>query len=72
MSLTYNLDGTVKSTRRQAEKLPVLSEDTCCSYEEWKNAGYFVKSGAKSQYRDALGIPQFTIEQVARSQRRVF
>ena len=39
-------------------------DDTACSYNEWKNAGYFVRKGEKSQSRDITGIPQFTADQV--------
>jgi hypothetical protein len=41
-----------------------LSEDTCCSYEEWRDAGYQVQRGQRAVFWDALGVPQFTIEQV--------
>lgn len=41
-----------------------LTEDTCCSFDEWKAAGYWIKKGAKSVFTDCLGVPQFTIEQV--------
>ena len=44
-----------------------LSEDTCCSFDEWKAAGYWIKKGSKSMFQDALGVPQFTIEQVEKS-----
>lgn len=42
-----------------------LSEDTCCSFKEWSEAGYHILPGAKSMFKDALGVPQFTLEQVA-------
>ena len=53
-----NLSKKVKSSTR------ILSSDTCMSYDEWISCGYFIAKGEKSEFRDALGIPQFTIEQV--------
>jgi hypothetical protein len=47
--------------------LDSLDEDSCCSFTEWKSAGYWVKKGSKSYFTDALGIPQFTKEQVTKS-----
>jgi hypothetical protein len=43
-----------------------LSEETAMSFEEWNNCGYVVVKGEKSEIRDALGIPQFTKEQVVK------
>jgi len=45
-----------------------LTEDTCLSFDEWKDAGYWVRKGARSVFKDALGVPQFTIEQVLERQ----
>jgi len=42
----------------------VLSEDTAMNYDEWSQANYFIGKGEKSEIRDILGVPQFTIEQV--------
>lgn len=41
-----------------------LSEHTAMSYEEWVQCGYYICKGETSEIRDALGVPQFTIEQV--------
>lgn len=41
-----------------------LDEESCCSFNEWSAAGYMVKPGAKSVFRDITGVPQFTKEQV--------
>lgn len=43
---------------------PKLTEETAMSFEEWKAWGAWVKKGSKAYIRDALGIPQFTKEQV--------
>lgn len=50
--------------RRQM--LASLDEDTCCSFHEWSQAGYTVRKGSKSYFKDILGVPQFTVEQVER------
>jgi hypothetical protein len=67
----YDENGCIKlSPQRKAELLAQqaayrnLTEDTCMSFDEWKDMGYWVKRGAKSMFKDALGTPQFTIEQV--------
>lgn len=39
-------------------------EDTACSYNEWRKQGYYVRKGQKSRFRDALGVPQFCLDQV--------
>lgn len=68
--LRYTPEGLVMATPAALARLraiAALSEDTCCSFNEWKAAGYWVKKGAKSHFTDALGIPQFTIEQVEKS-----
>lgn len=39
-------------------------EDSAMSFQEWKDAGYVINKGAKSQIRDIDGIPQFTKNQV--------
>lgn len=44
-----------------------LDEDSCCSFDEWKGAGYWVLKGSKSYFTDILGTPQFTKEQVKKS-----
>ena len=41
-----------------------LTEETCCSFVEWQDAGYRIRKGARSMFKDMLGIPQFTKEQV--------
>lgn len=47
----------------------ILSEETAMSYEEWTSCGYYVRCGEKSEIRDILGIPQFTIEQVEKKKK---
>lgn len=47
-----------------------LDEDSCCSFAEWANAGYLIKKGSRSVFRDILGVPQFTKEQVVKLHRR--
>lgn len=37
--------------------------DTLMSYQEWKDAGYYVLKGSKSRERDCLGICHFSIDQ---------
>jgi hypothetical protein len=44
-----------------------LTEETCCSFEEWKSCGYWINKGSKSVFTDPLGVPQFTKEQVTKS-----
>jgi hypothetical protein len=39
-------------------------DDTAMSWDEWKEAGFHVIKGQKSHLRDALGVPQFTEQQV--------
>lgn len=39
-------------------------EDTAMSFQEWSDSGYKIIKGSKSQFRDILGVPQFTIDQV--------
>lgn len=41
-----------------------LTEDTGCTFEEWKELGYWIKKGEKSMFRSPLNEPLFTIEQV--------
>lgn len=46
--------------------LESLDEDSCCSFDEWRQAGFVVVKGSKCHFYDVLGVPQFTKEQVAR------
>jgi hypothetical protein len=48
-------------------KIKTLDEDSCMSFDEWKLARYWIKKGEKSYFTDALGVPQFTKEQVTKS-----
>lgn len=41
-------------------------EDTAASYDEWNECGFYVRKGQKSRFRDILGVPQFTADQVSR------
>lgn len=69
MALKLTREGLVAAPPGLAERLEweeSLDQDTCCSYEEWKAAGYQVQRGQKSVFWDALGTPQFTVEQVVR------
>lgn len=69
-SLLLDRDGLVLPSPEAAARLRMqraLSEDTCCSFQEWKDAGYWIKKGAKSVFTDCLGTPQFTKEQVRKS-----
>lgn len=43
-----------------------LDEDSCCSFDEWRESGFMVIKGSKSCFKDILGVPQFTKEQVVR------
>jgi hypothetical protein len=67
----YHPDGYILPPPGVAARLAYrnsLDEESCMSFSEWKSAGYFVKKGSKSFFQDALGIPQFTKEQVEKSQ----
>ena len=37
--------------------------DTLMSYQEWKDAGFFILKGSKSRCRDASGVCQFSKDQ---------
>jgi hypothetical protein len=39
-------------------------EDTAMTYDEWKQASFYVRKGAKSRFRDPLGVAVFCIDQV--------
>jgi len=39
-------------------------KETEMSYDEWKDAGYYVRKGEKSRSRDLAGVCQFTLDQV--------
>ena len=68
--LSYTPEGLVACPPHKLARLRAireLDEDSCCSFQEWKNARYWVKKGSKSYFTDALGIPQFTKEQVTKS-----
>ena len=67
----YGPDGCIKlSPARKAQLLAEqsarkkLTEDTGCTFNEWKELGYWIKSGSKSIFKSPLGEPLFTIEQV--------
>ena len=65
-SLDFSRDGTVARNPEHEEwlkKRNSLDEDSFCSFSEWSGAGYRVKKGEKSFFRDILGVPQFTKEQ---------
>lgn len=69
-SLSLTPDGLVACPPHALARLRAirsLDEDSCCSFSEWKSAGYWVKKGSKSYFTDALGISQFTKEQVTKS-----
>lgn len=71
----YHPDGYIVLTPERLEEIenqPKLSEDTCLSFDEWRSSGYYIIKGSKSQFRDALGIPQFTIEQVNKKDYEVY
>ena len=40
-------------------------QDTLMSFEEWKTCGRFVLKGSKMRCRDAVGVPQFSEDQVS-------
>lgn len=42
-------------------------EDSAMSFDEWKSAGYTVKKGSKFHCTDILGVPQFILTQVQRT-----
>ena len=63
----YHPDGYILPSPEalaRLEAIKKLDEDSCCSFDEWKALGYWVKKGAKSYFKDCLGVPQFTKEQV--------
>ena len=69
----YHPDGWILPSPAAAARIAYrnsLDEDSCMSFDEWKACGFFVKKGSKSQFTDALGIPQFTKEQVEKSKWR--
>ena len=55
-------------SKPKAAKLPKPEsgniDDSAMSFDEWSNIGYHVKKGERSELSDALGIPQFTMNQV--------
>jgi hypothetical protein len=64
--LEFLRDGSVaRSPDHEAflKKRNSLDEDSCCSFNEWSGAGYRIKKGEVSMFRDILGVPQFTKEQ---------
>lgn len=66
----YHPDGYILPSLTREKELAyvkTLTEDTCASFDEWKECGYWVVKGAKSCFKDCLGIPQFTKEQVKQS-----
>lgn len=68
--LSYTPEGLVACPPHVRERLRIMSrldEDSCCSFDEWKAAGYWIVKGSKSYFTDILGIPQFTKEQVTKS-----
>ena len=76
--LSYDEDGLIKAKSETVSKkssatpatIPKhLTEDTCCSFNEWSDSGYIVKKGEKSYFRDCLNIPQFTVEQVVKKKK---
>lgn len=72
-NLRYTPEGLVAPTPAGRARIAYrnsLDEDSCLSFDEWKACGYFIKKGAKSQFTDALGLPQFTKEQVEKSKWR--
>jgi hypothetical protein len=58
--------------RRSTPERRHLSEETAMSFQEWSDCGYTVVKGEKSEIRDALGIPQFTKEQVTKKKSRKY
>jgi len=42
----------------------MTDDDTAMRFDEWSEAGYRINKGAKSQMRDAAGVPLFTKDQV--------
>jgi len=38
--------------------------DTAMSFDEWKESGFMVRRGMKSETSDILGVPQFLLNQV--------
>jgi hypothetical protein len=66
----YHPDGYILPSPGAQARLAfirTLDEDSCMSFHEWKLCKHFVKKGAKSHFKDILGIPQFTKEQVEKS-----
>lgn len=69
MTLKLTPEGLVAADPQaieRAARMAELDDDSCCSFEEWRASGYMIKKGEKSVFRDVLGIPQFTKEQVTR------
>lgn len=62
--LRYGPEGLVLPPEIPIPEPLDLSWDTAMSFGEWKDSGYWVRKGSKSEVRDFLGIPQFTVEQV--------
>jgi hypothetical protein len=66
----YHPDGWIlpnPARQKELAYIATLSEDTCAGFNEWKECGYWILKGSKSYFQDALGTPQFTIEQVKKS-----
>lgn len=66
-------EGLVAINKETAERIAYeasLDEDSCGSFEEWAAAGFMIKKGTRSVFRDVLGVPQFTKEQVFKLPRK--
>ena len=59
-------DGCIVVSAERLREMAEADEDTACSYQEWRDAGYCVVRGSKSRLRDATGVPQFTLDQVTK------
>lgn len=62
--LRYDSEGLVLPPDPPVHEPIPLTYDTAMTFEEWKEAGYWVRKGSKSELRDINGVPQFCIEQV--------
>ena len=74
---TYHEDGyiipkngyekLIDSTSKKAVKEKIsdaIMNDSYMAYSEWGDCGYYLIKGSKSTTRDALNIPQFSLDQV--------
>jgi len=65
------LPSTVKTPKTSKTKPPMPEsgniDDSAMSFDEWKEFGFTVRKGSKADIFDMLGKPQFTLNQVQKT-----